>query len=79
MKRYYVGCSASERETFRSAAVPTFESHGEIYNVVIGPFQTKRGATFMAEYGFMNPHCQSVADAERLGREHKERGQWTQR
>lgn len=53
-------------EVFKAAMIPTFATHGDIYAAVIGPFRTKRGATFMAQYGHANPHCRTVAEAERL-------------
>jgi hypothetical protein len=34
------------------------------YVVVIGPFDTIEGAHYMADYGWGNPHLQTVADAE---------------
>ena len=64
----YVGCNAGTREVFHAANVPTFETHGEKYAAVIGPFRTRRGADFMAQYGAGNPHCQCVAQAEKLAR-----------
>lgn len=75
--RAYVGLRADGkgREVFRSASVPKAEPHpdthlGPIYSAVIGPFRTRRGAEFMAKFGAGNPHCQSVADAERLASEY---------
>lgn len=67
--RIYLGLNATRntREIFRAASVPTFATHPD-YNAVIGPFRTKRGALFMARYGRSNPHCQCVADAERLAK-----------
>ncbi len=64
-KRIYVGVNRYGREVFNSATVPTEQSHGHLYGATIGPFRTRRGAEFMAANG-NNPHCQSVADAERL-------------
>jgi hypothetical protein len=71
--RVYVGLRADGkgREVFRSATTPVAEPHpdthlGPIYSAVIGPFRTRRGAEFMAKFGANNPHCQTVADAERL-------------
>lgn len=64
--RYYVGCKEAAREVFQSENTPTEASHGRRYLAVIGPFDTKQGAEFMAEHGQGNPHCQCVADAERL-------------
>ena len=51
---------------FRSERTPTSETHGDKYKCVIGPFMTRRGAEFMRDHGYLNPHCQTVADAERL-------------
>jgi len=69
MRRYYVGLKdGGKRETFRSAETPTEGSHGRLYLAVIGPFKTRRGAEFMAEYGGGNPHLQCVDDAERIAR-----------
>ena len=56
------------REIFRAAVEPTFATHGEKYNAVIGPFRTRRGAELMRDYGAGNPHYQTVADAERFAR-----------
>ncbi len=68
MKRYYVGISNNHRIAFACGYEPTEASHGKLYNAVIGAFRTKRGALFMALHGFNNPHCQTVADAERLSK-----------
>ena len=64
---YYMGyrVDTGEREVFRALTEPTWLSHGDIYVAVVGPFRTKKGATFMAEHGRGNPHLQMVADAER--------------
>ena len=43
-------------------------AYGNIYDYVVGPFKTLRGAEFMAKYGRNNPHCQTVDDAERLSK-----------
>jgi len=53
---------------FKSATKPTEATHGHQYLAVIGPFRTKAGAEFMANNGWNNPHCQCVADAERLAK-----------
>jgi len=72
MKRYYIGVGSTKitgtevRELFRSSSEPTEASHGRLYHYVVGPFRTKRGADFMRQYGHNNPHCVTVADAERL-------------
>ena len=58
------------REVFRYNGHPTERTHGHVYRYVIGPFRTKRGAEFMRDYCENNPHCQDVADAERLAKIH---------
>ena len=70
---YYVGCKEGGREVFSHPVVPTYESHGHLYNASIGPFRTKAGADFMARYGAGNPHCVTVSDAERLARLYRDR------
>jgi|TARA_R110000824_G_scaffold394637_1_gene594614 hypothetical protein len=74
MNQNYVGCRKGDsaepfkREVFKAETTPTPTTHGERYYAVIGPFRTRRGADFMAQHGEANPHCQNVADAERLAR-----------
>lgn len=71
--RFYVGLlpgavtigSPGLREVFSSAATPTAATH-PAYAAVIGPFRTKAGAEFMSARGYGNPHCRTVAEAERL-------------
>ena len=70
-KRYYIGrrknCNKPGcYDVFRAAGHPTEVAYGTRYSFVIGPFRTRRGAGCMANYGWNNPHLQSVADAERL-------------
>jgi hypothetical protein len=67
--RIYVGIVPGRREVFRSEFTPTWETHGKLYRAVIGPFRTLRGAEYMRLHGAHNPHCQTVADAERLARD----------
>ena len=67
-KRFYIGYANGGRWLFSSATLPTTETHGESYRSVIGPFRTKKGAEFMRDFGAGNPHCQTVADAERLAK-----------
>lgn len=62
-----------KREVFTSFLRPISETHGHLYGAVIGPFRTKRGATFMTLYGRGNPHVQNVADAERLAKKEAQR------
>lgn len=74
MSQLYVGCKAGAgREVFRSNVTPTEESHGKMFAMVIGPFRTLRGARWMAHpiRGTHNPHCVTVADAERLAKIYK--------
>jgi hypothetical protein len=67
--KWYVGLNAS-RAIFKMAVEPTQEICPE-FVAVIGPFRTKRGAQFMATYGANNPHCQTVADAERIAKKYQ--------
>ncbi len=70
-KRYYVGTHKGElrRTVFTSTSTPTQATHGAQYAAVIGPFRTKRAASFMALFGSNNPHLQTVLDAERIARQ----------
>lgn len=73
-RRFWVGYRKGDYKMiqFVSLTTPTPDSHPE-YSAVIGPFLTKRGALFMAEYGDNNPHCITVQDAERLGKKYSKR------
>lgn len=62
----------TRREIFNCEQEPTTESHGHLYDAVIGPFKTLSGARFMRYHGWNNPHCQTVADAERISSTIKE-------
>lgn len=67
--KIYVGRKVGRSsEIFKSKLEPTWLTHGLRFNAVIGPFRTMRGARMMAIYGQGNPHCQCVAQAERLGK-----------
>jgi len=69
MTKLWVGLKTGlTREVFRNADTPTFDSHGHLYGAVIGPFRTRRGADFMAKYGYGNPHCRCVSEAEKLAK-----------
>ena len=72
-QKYYVGYKAGKMTVFRSATNPTEKTHGHLYNAVTGPFRTQRGALFMAEHGYNNPHLQTVADAERIAAKYAKR------
>jgi len=71
MRQYYIGHNKGTRHLFYSDSPVTEQTHGHLYAAVIGPFRTKRGALFMLECGGNNPHCRSVADAERLALAHR--------
>jgi len=74
MTAYYVDVTAySGRKLFRSKTIPTGASHGDLYNAVIGPFRTKRGAEIMRDFGQGNPHLQTVADAEWMAKSERMR------
>ena len=66
--KYWVGLNEGVRQVFPCDYTPSRGLHGTQYGAVIGPFKTKRGAEFMAEHGHNNPHCRTVADAERLAK-----------
>jgi len=53
---------------FHTTAIPTQQTHGQLYKAVIGPFQSKVGAGYFARYGKNNPDIHTAADAERLAR-----------
>lgn len=67
-KRWYVGRRNGRAAVFTAEFTPTQESHGHLYASVMGPFRTKRGATFDAAFGLNNPHVRHVNDAERIAR-----------
>lgn len=72
--KLYVGIKPGYvREVFRAAIEPTWDTHGQTYLCVIGPFRTKPGALFMRDYGGGNPHCRNVTEAERLARQYHDR------
>lgn len=69
--KIYVGLRAGATSiVFRSATEPTETSHGKMFNAVMGPFRTLRGARFAALFGRGNPHIQHVNDAERIAKIH---------
>lgn len=71
--KWYIGVGSGRRELFTSETLPTESTHGSDgagYTYVIGPFRTLRGARFMCIYGQNNPHCQTVSQAETLGKKH---------
>jgi len=70
MTKYYVGRKGTKGEVFTSSKTPTADTHGHLYRAVTGPFRTKKGAMFMAECGYNNPHCSTVSEAERLAKKH---------
>jgi hypothetical protein len=52
---------------FESSVTPTPELY--CYGAVIGPFRTKRAARWAVGNAGINPHFQTVADAERITKE----------
>lgn len=58
----------SGAEIFKSNAKPSVESHGYLYAACVGPFKTNRAAIYMSNDGMNNPHCRTVADAERISK-----------
>jgi hypothetical protein len=70
--KLYVGIKEGwKQEMFRAPEIPTHETHGDKYLAVVGPFRTKAGAQFMIDYGRNNPHCRTVAEAEKLAKKYK--------
>ncbi len=68
--RAYVGVRRDlRREVSKATRTPTRRRYGRSYAYVVGPFDTMRGARFMADYGANNPHCTCVAQAEWLARQ----------
>jgi hypothetical protein len=64
----YVGLKDGSRTLLWCFDAPTQAESGGRFSAVIGPFRTVRGARFCRDYGAGNPHCQCVADAERLAK-----------
>ena len=64
---FYLGkCGKDNLILFLSSIIPTKESHGHMYEAVIGPFKSKVGASYFARYGRNNPQIRTAEDAERL-------------
>ena len=59
--------SNSNRQIFKAKTEPTEKEYPQ-FIYIIGPFKTLRGAEFMRDYGYNNPHCQHVNDAEKLAK-----------
>jgi hypothetical protein len=68
-KHYYLGLN---RETKVRELISIYsedtEKERKYYMYLIGPFYTYRAAEWMRIHGNNNPHCQCVADAERLSK-----------
>lgn len=68
--KFYVGVKScferNKRSVFYCYLTPTFESHGDRFDYVIGPFKTREAADFMAGPGFNHPNCLTPNDAERF-------------
>jgi len=67
--KIYVGIRNKHRIVFRAYFHPTWHTHGHLYTLVIGPFETMAGAVYLRDHGENNPHIQHVDDAERLAHE----------
>ena len=67
-QKFYVGRKQGRQMIFKSDTIPTRETHGHLYDSVMGPFRTKRGAMFQVAFGANNPHVQQVSDAERIAK-----------
>ena len=66
---YYLGRRAQgDLILFHAAQPPTKETHGLRFTAVIGPFQSKVGASYYARYGRDDPRIRTAEDAERLAR-----------
>lgn len=66
---YYLGRRAQgDLILFPSPHVPTKETHGARFISVIGPFQSKVGASYYARYGQGDPRIRTAGDADRLAR-----------
>lgn len=73
--RPYVGLKATDgrivRTVFRAESEPTHDSHGHLYNMVIGPFRTAHAAHFCRLHGEGNPHTTTVAACEKVAKRFK--------
>ena len=66
---YYLGRRAQgDLILFHAAQTPTKETHGLRFTAVIGPFQSKVGASYYARYGQGDASLNTADDAERLAR-----------
>jgi hypothetical protein len=66
---YFVGITPKyKREVFNYYGRPTVASHGDYYNLAIGPFSSKLAAELMAVHGEGNPHMQHTSDCNRLAK-----------
>jgi hypothetical protein len=76
-RRVYVGYKAEKVANvhytravlFRSPIPVTEGTHGKEYDYVVGPFRTARGGKALIWYGWNNPHCLSVTDAEKIAKD----------
>jgi len=69
--KYKPTIGGKQLRAFRSETVPQDGEQDSAIAAVIGPFRTKRAALLMAEYGFNNPHMQTVEDCERIAAENR--------
>lgn len=66
----FLGYKNGKPERVDSPTIPTFQSHGNQFDCMVGPFRTVRGLKAMIKWGRNNPHMQTVADAERIGKKY---------
>jgi hypothetical protein len=70
--KWYLGCTKNpdysiKYHMFRTEVKPSedlYIQYGHVFFALIGPFKTKRGATYMQTH----PGCETVRNAERLAR-----------
>lgn len=65
--RFYVGYKDNKLVPIITKSVPIAETHGHL-GPIIGPFRSKMGMEFFVKYGYNNPHCQTVHEAEMIVR-----------
>ena len=67
--KWYAGLTKNHAfEAFRATATPTPSTHGDRFRAVVGPFRTRRAALWCEQYGYNNPHGQTVAEMEKLAK-----------
>lgn len=64
----FVGIADGERKLVLSPAVPDPDSYFGIYDRLIGPFRTVRGAHWSINYGSLHPNVKTISQAEEMAR-----------